>query len=58
MMHNLLQRAIGHRMNTFAAFYVKQFEIPLEDYLDLIGALTLWSMASDTTRSVDHNLQN
>jgi hypothetical protein len=49
--------ATGKKLDIFATFYVRQFELPLKDYLDLIDVLTLWSMASGTIRSVEENLQ-
>lgn len=47
----------GKKLDIFATFYVKQFELPLKDYLDLIDVLTLWNMASDGIRNVEDNLQ-
>lgn len=47
----------GKKLDIFATFYVKHFELPLKDYLDLIDVLTLWNMASDGIRNVEDNLQ-
>ena len=46
----------GRKLEIFATFYVKHFELPLKDYLDLIYVLTLWSMASETIKNIDDNL--
>lgn len=47
----------GKKLDIFATFYVKQFELPLKDYLDLIDVLTLWGMASGAVPNVEDNLR-
>jgi hypothetical protein len=47
----------GKKLDIFVTFYVKQFDLPLKDYLDLIDVLTLWNMDSREIRNVEDNLQ-
>jgi len=47
----------GKKLDIFATFYVRQFELPLKDYLDLIDVLTLWDMDSARLRKVEESLQ-
>lgn len=47
----------GKKLDIFATFYVRQFELPLKDYLDLIDVLTLWEMDSARIRQVEEDLQ-
>lgn len=49
--------ATGKKLDIFATFYVRQFELPLKDYLALIDVLTLWNMDSAEIRQVEDNLQ-
>ncbi len=47
----------GKKLDIFATFYVRQFELPLKDYLGLIDVLTLWEMDSAKIGRVEENLQ-
>jgi hypothetical protein len=47
----------GRKLDIFVTFYVKQFELPLKDYLDLIDVLMLWNMESAGIRNVEDDLQ-
>ena len=47
----------GKKLDIFVTFYVKQFDLPLKDYLDLIDVLTIWNMESAEIRNIEDNLQ-
>lgn len=47
----------GKKLDIFATFYVRQFELPLKDYLDLIDVLTIWDMDSARARHVEDDLR-
>jgi hypothetical protein len=47
----------GKKLDIFATFYMRQFELPVKDYLDLIDVLTLWEMDSARIRQVEEDLQ-
>ena len=49
--------ATGKKLDILATFYVRQFELPLKDYLDLIDVLTLWNMEIAQIRHVEDDLQ-
>ena len=46
--HDLKQ--IGKHLDIYATLYVRQLELPLHDYLELIDVITLWSMDSVDVR--------
>lgn len=47
----------GKKLDIFATFYVKHFELPLKDYLDLINVLTIWNMDSAQIPQVESHLE-
>lgn len=47
----------GKKLDIFATFYVRQAELPLKDYLDLIDVLTIWNMDSSQILQVEDNLR-
>jgi len=47
----------GKKLDIFVTFYVKQFDLPLKDYLELIDVLMLWNMDSAGIRNVEEDLQ-
>jgi hypothetical protein len=53
--HDLKQ--IGKHLDIYATLYVRQLELPLRDYLELIDVITLWSMDSVDVRHLEANLK-
>jgi hypothetical protein len=49
--------ATGKKLDIFATFYIKQFELPLQDYLKLIDVLTLWNMDTAQIPTMEQNLE-
>lgn len=49
--------ATGKKLDIFATLYVKQFELPLQDYLKLIDVLTLWNMDTAHIPHMEQNLE-
>jgi hypothetical protein len=47
----------GKKLDIFATFYVRQFDLPLKDYMDLIDVLTIWDMDPVQIRRLDENLE-
>lgn len=46
----------GKKLDIFVTFYVKQIDLPLKDYLDLIDVLMLWNMDSAGILNVEDDL--
>lgn len=47
----------GKKYDIMATFYVKQFDFPVKDYLELIDVLTIWNMSSEEIKDIEDNLQ-
>ena len=47
----------GKKLDIFVTFYTKLMGLPLEDYLDQIDVLTLWTWNSADLRNLEDNLQ-
>jgi len=49
--------ATGKKLDIYATFYTRQFELPLQDYLKLIDVLTLWNMDTAQIPDMEQNLE-
>lgn len=47
----------GKKLDIYATFYVRQFELPLQNYLDQIDVLTIWDLDSAHIPNVEDNLR-
>ena len=48
--------AISKRMEIFATLYTHHFDLPIQDYLELIDVLTLWTWKSEELADLESNL--
>jgi hypothetical protein len=46
----------GENDEIFATLYIRQLDLPLRDYLDMIGVVTLWTGNSDDLANLEANL--
>jgi hypothetical protein len=50
-------KSVGERLDVFATLYVQQLELPLQDYLDLIDVIALWTGRPAELVNLESNLK-
>src|SRR5207249_3048812 len=48
--------ALGKKLDIFVTFYTTELDLPLHDYLDLIGVIVLWTWKPVDLLNLDFNL--